>query len=176
MVIIFFKQMLIYFSYLCNKIDLLSKGLLVVMVSVITVIMLLQVFFRYVLNSSLQWSEELMLMNLTWIVFVGGIILMKNWEHANIPTFINLLPTNYRPFIFIFAKLLTILFLIILVWYGIDAFTQNFHANSPSLKISTRWAKLSIPVGSIFMAILAINLVIKDISAYLNKDGTKLFS
>ena len=162
--------MLKIFSNLCNKIDYVSKGILVIMILFITIIMLLQVFFRYILNSSLQWSEELMLMNLTWVVFIGGIILMKNWEHANIPTFINLLPIKFRPFLFILAKTLTILFLLTLVWYGIDAFMQNFHAKSPSLKISTRWAKFSIPVGSIFMIILAFNILLKDISSLINKD------
>ena len=36
-----------------------------------------QVFFRYVLNSSLQWSEEASIWAMVWMVFVGSVVVMR---------------------------------------------------------------------------------------------------
>lgn len=151
------------FTRLVEWIDGLSRFAVIVFVITITVVMLAQVFFRYVINSSLQWSEEISIWALIWMVFVGSAVIMRDWAHINIPTFVNLIPIKIRPYFLIFAKLATIAFLIAVVWYGFVIFNQNFHARSPSLEISTRWAKLALPVGGVLMTFFALNALLLDI-------------
>jgi TRAP-type C4-dicarboxylate transport system permease small subunit len=153
-----------------GAIDRLAQAFVVFMVASVTAIMLAQVFFRKVLNSSLQWSEELSLFGLVWIVFIGAVVLMRNWEHINIPTFVNVVPIKARVWFIAFSKLASIVFLAFLIWYGFDVFSQNFHANSPSLGVSTKWAKLSIPVGSVLMVLFGVNVLLKDFIEYRRKN------
>ena len=150
------------FNRLIEWLDGLSRCAVVVFVITITVVMLAQVFFRYVINSSLQWSEEISIWALIWMVFVGSAVIMRDWAHINIPTFTNLLPMKIRPYFLIFSKVATILFLLTVVWFGFKVFGQDFHARSPSLNLSTRWAKLAIPVGAVLMTIFAINALLLD--------------
>ena len=143
--------------------DRLSRSAVVVFVITITVVMLAQVFFRYVINSSLQWSEEISIWALIWMVFIGSAVIMRDWAHINIPTFTNLIPIKVRPYFLIFSKVATILFLLAVIWFGFKVFNQNFHARSPSLDLSTRWAKLAIPVGAVLMAVFAFNAMLLDL-------------
>jgi len=149
-----------------ERIDWLAKAFVIFLVVAVTSIMLAQVFFRKVLNSSLQWSEELSLFGLVWLVWIGAVVLMRNWEHINIPTFIDLVPKKHRFWFLGLSKVASIVFLALLIWYGFDVFTQGFHGRSPSLGISSRWAKLSIPVGAVFMALFAVNTMLRDAVEY----------
>ena len=149
-------------SRLVEWLDRLSRFSVIVFVATITVVMLAQVFFRYIINSSLQWSEEISVWALIWMVFVGSAVVMKDWAHINIPTFTNLISIKVRPYFLIFGKLATIVFLAAVIWFGFKVFNQNFHARSPSLNMSAKWAKLSIPVGGVLMIIFAINALLLD--------------
>lgn len=151
-------------------IDQLAQALAVFLVTAVTAVMLAQVFFRKVLNSSLQWSEELSLLGLVWIVWIGAVVLMRKWEHINIPTFIDLVPREHRFWFIGLSKVASIIFLALLIWYGFDVFTQRFHGKSPSLGISDKWAKLSIPVGAVFMVIFALNTMLRDVIEYRRKN------
>jgi len=151
------------FNRLIEWLDSLSRYAVIVFVITITVVMLAQVFFRYVMNSSLQWSEEISIWALIWMVFVGSAVIMRDWAHINIPTFTNLLPMVIRPYFLIFGKVATILFLLTVVWFGFKVFGQDFHARSPSLNLSTRWPKLAIPVGGVLMTIFAVNALLLDL-------------
>lgn len=147
-------------------IDWFAKAFVIFFVVAVTAIMLAQVFFRKVLNSSLQWSEELSLFGLVWIVWIGAVVLTRNWEHINIPTFIDLVPKKHRFWFVGLSKVASIIFLALLIWYGFDVFTQRFHGKSPSLEISSKWAKLSIPVGAVFMMVFALNTMLRDVIEY----------
>lgn len=153
-----------------ERVDQLSRAVVIFLVVAVTAIMLAQVFFRKVLNSSLQWSEELSLFGLVWIVFIGAVVLMRTWEHINIPTFIDLLPKKHRFWFLGLSKAASIVFLSLLIWYGFDVFTQGFHGKSPSLGISTRWAKLSIPVGAVFMVLFALNTMLRDVVEFRRRN------
>lgn len=153
-----------------DVVDWFARAVVVFLVVAVTSIMLAQVFFRKVLNSSLQWSEEVSLFGLVWIVWIGAVVLMRNWEHINIPTFVDLVPKKHRFWFIGLSKVATIVFIALLIWYGFDVFTQKFHGNSPSLGISSKWAKLSIPVGAVFMAIFALNTMLRDVIEFRRKN------
>jgi TRAP-type C4-dicarboxylate transport system permease small subunit len=138
-------------------VDAVARGLAILLVIVITASMALQVFFRYVLNSSLSWSEEVSIWALVWLVFIGSVVLMREWEHINIPTFVNLLPLRFRPYVIIVAKGLTLLFLAVVAVLGYEMVSKGYHADAPVLHLSTRWAKLSIPLGATLMLVLGAN-------------------
>ena len=46
-----------------------------------------QVFFRYVLNSPLAWTEELARIALIWLVFWGSAIAFRKNEHLTLTLF-----------------------------------------------------------------------------------------
>jgi TRAP-type C4-dicarboxylate transport system permease small subunit len=154
-----------------EAIDSVARAFVVVSVSVITIVMLAQVFFRYVINDSLQWSEEFSIYTLIWTVFIGSVMLVRNWEHIAIPTFINMVSLPGRGWLFVLAKILSIVFFCLVAYWGSEYVEQRVHARSPSMGFSVRWVRLSIPIGSALMVLFTVNEIIRDILAIRAKDS-----
>lgn len=155
---------------LVNAVDVAAKYLALTLTTLVLVVMLAQVFFRYVLNSSLQWSEELAVWGMIWMVFIGSVLLQRHGEHIGITTFVRVLPLRLRVPLIVFSKIATLAFTLIIAYYGIQVFTGTFHANSPSLGISTRWIKLAIPVGAALMVIPALYAIGEDLRRLILRD------
>ncbi len=151
-------------------VDHIGRILITAGVAIIACVMVAQVFFRYVLNSSLEWSEELCIYTLMYIVFIGAFMLVRNWEHISITVFVNMLPFKWKAITLIVAKFFCALFIIIGIYYGFEMVVQAAHRNSPSMGFSTRWVKFSIPLGISMMTIFIVNEIIRDILAYRRRD------
>ena len=65
------------------------------MVVVIACVIAAGVFFRYVLNDSLSWSEELAKYAMLWMVFLGAPIALRTGGHPNIEILLNLVPRRF---------------------------------------------------------------------------------
>lgn len=152
-------------------VDRIGRVIITAGVAIIAVVMLLQVFFRYVLNSSLEWSEELCIYTLIYISFIGATMLVRGWQHISITVFVNMLPFRARGIMLILAKFLCLLFVFIGVYYGFEMIVQAAHRNSPSLGFSTRWVKLAIPVGLAMMVVFIVNEIVHDVLAFRRRDS-----
>ncbi len=133
--------------------------------------MLAQVFYRYVVNSSLQWAEEFGVYALIWLVFIGGASLVRGWQHITITAFVNILPLRARVCCFIAAKLLSLVFILVLVYWGFQLVSLPIHENSASMGFSTRWVKVSIATGAVLMALFTVNEILRDLAALRRRDG-----
>lgn len=158
------------FQYVVDGIEAAAKGAVSGLTLLVFVVMLGQVFFRYVLNSSLQWSEELAVWGMVWMVFIGSVLLMRRWEHISITTLVRCAPLTVRPFLVIFNKAAAFVFLVIVGYYGIEVFAGSFHAKSPSIGLSTRWIKLAIPTGAVLMAVVTAYAIVDDLRRLMRRD------
>lgn len=145
--------------------------MVVVLIGFIAAVILAQVFFRKVLNDSLQWSNELAVFFLVWVVFAGAAVVMHRAEHINIPTFVNALPMTVRPYVIIAAKIITLGFLFALAVFGVQVFNGAFHSNAATMPwISTKWVKLAIPLGGATMALFVVTDIARDVVALRRRD------
>ncbi len=133
-------------------------------------VMSAQIFFRYGLNSSLQWSEELSIWAMIWLVFVGSIVVIRQWEHIYIPTFIRVLPLKLRPFLIILSKVGAAIFLAAILYYGVVVFLGPSNAFSHNIGVSSKWAKLSIPVGAGLMLLMVCVQILEDVQRLISAD------
>ena len=68
------------------------------------------VFWRYVLNDALSWSEETAKFLMVWMVFTASPIGLSFGGHAAIDIFSNILTKRYQNVLFIFINLYFTLF------------------------------------------------------------------
>jgi len=111
----------------------------------------LQVFFRYVLNNPLSWTEELSRITLVWLVFWGSVIATRRKKHLSISFFVDLLPEKIRIYIEIFNQLLLIIFLGIFSYTGYRVMLITKGIVTPALGISYLWFYLIVPISGILM-------------------------
>ena len=137
--------------------------MLVIMAVMVSTI-LMQVFFRYVLNAAMPWPEELTIFLLSWMTFIGSAIALKNWQHIGITLFANMLPKTLQQWLSILVKLTVLFFAVFLIYTGVIFVQRSAAMVSDALRVSMVWPRLSMPVGGAIMALHTVNILYKEIS------------
>jgi len=128
-------------------------GLLVISTSIVVFI---EIIFRYFLNLSLGWSDELAKNFFIWMSFLGASICIKRGMHFSFPLLIHRISLKKRKFIETFNYLLIISFSVILFFTGLKSFKQSFSQTYIALNISYAWLFSAVPISAILMIIYLI--------------------
>ena len=144
---------------------LLARGeaaALIVLVSVMTVVVFLQVIYRYALTQPLYWSEEVARYLFVWISIVGAALGLQKRGHFGLDLFYRMLPNKGRRFLqFIIYLLMGVVVLVILV-QGISLVEKTSLQESPAMGISMGWAYACLPVGAALMAIHLLVIIVTE--------------
>jgi TRAP-type C4-dicarboxylate transport system permease small subunit len=141
-------------QYLDRGIDMVQAVILAAM----TVIVFLQVFFRYVLNHPLSWPEETARMMIVWLSFLGAYMAMREKKHIGFNLLVKKLPLRTQAIINIVGKTLIVVFLLVVIKQGYF-FAQKFLTmQMPYTGVSVGWFVYSVfPVSGIFMLFQAVS-------------------
>ena len=83
-------------------------------------LVLLQVFFRYVLNESLFWAEEFVRGAMLWGVMLSSALVAAGRAHIRIEVLELMLGPAGRRIVMVLIDILTLAFLLTLLWAGIE--------------------------------------------------------
>ena len=136
--------------------DRLHRGLeavTVLLLAVYLALVVLQVFFRYVLNRSLFWSEELVRFALVWSVMLGSAVVAYRGEHLRIDALDTLLPPTARRVTARLAELLTFAFCVILAGTGVQFTLRTLTQRSAVLEVPIWAVYAAVPVGAVLEAV-----------------------
>ena len=153
--------------------EALSLSIARILVVAILAILAAQVVFRFVLNKSLIWSEEVAAWCMVWVVYLGAAALTRRGEHVSIPFFLTLLPEPLRRIGALCGSLATCLGALFLAWYGTRIAFATFHIVSQSTGINSRWVKLCIPLSGALMTLFALCRLIEDLRAAFAGDVSR---
>ncbi|MBM9514271.1 TRAP transporter small permease [Desulfogranum marinum] len=134
------------------SVEMVIASLSLVMMTGITAI---QVFNRYVLQSSLDWSEELARYLFIWAVYVGCSYATQMDRHLEVTIIRTLFKRRFARPVTIIASLLTLVFCIFATVLGTKfiIFLAGTGQKTPALEISAYWVYLCMPVGLGFMSL-----------------------
>ena len=120
-----------------------------------TLIVFLQVFFRFVVKGSLPWSEELARYVMIWAVFFGASMGAKTGAHIGVEAFVNFFPKNIRRLMIIVSAAFTQVFCVIVCILSLQVAFRIFEMEqvSPAMEIPMYIPYLSVPVGAILMSL-----------------------
>src|SRR5699024_11832966 len=125
-----------------------------------------QVFTRYVLNSPSTWSEELVAYLFAWSTLFGASLVVSEKGHMNIPVLIDTKSVKTQKNASIFAELMILMFsLIVLTYGGIRITNLALNQLTSSLGVAIGLFYIPLPLSGIINIIFCI-LNIKD-----NLDG-----
>ena len=132
--------------------ELIVIGAYVALVADITA----AVFFRYVLNDSLVWGEELARYLFVWLVFLGaGLGVGKN-VHVGIDSFVRMLSPGPQKLMQLGVEVAVTVFLVAFIVVGVNLATASAHMQTLLLNVSIAYVYLAAPVGG---ALMLINLL-----------------
>ena len=125
-------------------------------IAVVAIVAVLQVLFRYVIGSSLYWSEELMRYLTIWSVFGVAGLAYSRGELLGFTVLVDNLPKLPQQAVKLVVRIVVVIFLAVVAWYGFDFAWRTHNDLAIALRISMFWVHLSIPVGCVLMAIHVI--------------------
>jgi TRAP-type C4-dicarboxylate transport system permease small subunit len=138
----------------------LLRVITAVLVAALLLAGLAQVFFRYIVQSSLFWTEELSRYLLIWTVFFGAALALENGSHIAVELVIDHFPPRARTFIGRFNLILVIAFCVILITQGWELASRSMNDRSLTLPISVGVVYLAMPIGGVLMLISALRLLL----------------
>ncbi|MPZ63313.1 MAG: TRAP transporter small permease subunit [Propionibacteriales bacterium] len=144
------------------RIDKLALAACAALFVALVGVVLLSVVFRYVLNSSLLWGEELARYLAVWLVFLGLSSAHRRRQHVSVGSVLRLFPFVNNTGSRRAAEGITVLLCAVITWISAESTFFNFQLNqtSPALQIPIAWAYLAIPVGFLLMTLQsAVSLV-----------------
>ncbi len=117
-----------------------------------------QVFNRYVLQSSLDWSEELARYLFIWAVYVGCSYATQMDRHLEVTIVRTLFKGKFARPVTILASVFTLAFCIFATVMGVKfvIFLASTGQKTPALEIHAYWVYLCMPVGLGFMGLRTI--------------------
>ena len=130
----------------------LSVGLLVTYF----VLVLLQVFFRYVLNESLFWAEELVRGLMVWGVMMSSALVAASRGHIRVEVLELMLPPAGRKIVVWICDALTIAFSLILLLAAIQLMDRSWLQQSPLLEVPKWTVYMAVAIGAGLEALLTL--------------------
>jgi C4-dicarboxylate transporter, DctQ subunit len=154
------------FSYWVNMLAngqiRLCKGLLFVLGLIMTVVILLQVFFRFVAQIPFSWSEECARYLMIWMAMLGSVVALRMGRHLGVRVLVDRLPGRTYDRIVPFLQLAMIFFLGVIGTQGFDLALANLEQTSAAMEIPMLIPYLAIPMGSWMMILNVVADLLQD--------------
>ncbi len=123
--------------------------------------LLLQVFFRYVLDAPLAWTDELAIFFFAWLMLLLATLGVRERSHVRFTFIINALPARISGGLDIVITLLIVGFGVVLVTTGADLLELVWGNLSPAVHYPLQALYFVLPIVGVLMVLHAVtNLLI----------------
>jgi TRAP-type C4-dicarboxylate transport system permease small subunit len=113
--------------------------------------MLIQIIMRTVFGFSFAWSVEVSQYLNVWVTFIGIGYLRRMNSHIKIEMFFDWFNKKLSPsgqiIVFVIKKILNILFMVALVWLGLQLSLRSWNFRSAGLQLRQTWLYICVPLG-----------------------------
>lgn len=137
----------------------LYRWLLIILCSIMFLVVGLNVFCRYVLNSSLGWADELARFVFIWVSFLGAVTAYQKNEHIGLDFVVaRIRSEKVRLTIRLVGELLVLFVLSCLGYYGWTVAMSATNV-SPALYIPMWVVYLVVPISAFLMVLINLGKV-----------------
>lgn len=136
------------------------KALVIVANGLMLLLVFGQVITRYVFGWTPHFGEDLARYLFVWVVFLSLPLVARTGGHMCIETLTSRVKGNTLKTLNILADIFSIVFLSIMVWFGIRMVMLANFQTSPAMMIPMSWVYVVIPFGCAIMLLYVVgNLV-----------------
>ena len=152
-----------FFKNVFSIMDRCINWFLAVLMAGMVVIISAQVWYRFILNDPLSWSEEAGRYLFVWISFMGAAAGVRYQVHLGIDLMDKLLSPGAYRWVVVLVNLIIQIFLLLIIYWGFKILGIIQFQESPSMHISMRYPYMAVPVGGIFMLINSLRIMVAAI-------------
>ena len=146
----------------------IEEWILIATYTAMLVIASAQIFFRYVVNFSISWSQDLLTYMLIWSVFIGISLAVKKRRHIKVELAFVLLSEKKQFYLKVLSNFIFMIFCGIFSYYSLIKIYKLIFINpqiSESTGLSMWMIQIAVPFGfllSIYRLIIDTKLLFKE--------------
>ena len=125
-----------------------------------TAIVAWQVFCRYVLNDSPSWTEPGAVMLMSWFIFLGAAVGVRENYHLGFDVLLYVVPKGGKKWLRMISDLVALAFGLGMIWYGAQLVSLTWATVLPSLHISGGWSYVPLVAGGVLVSLFALERVV----------------
>ncbi|MEJ5377296.1 MAG: TRAP transporter small permease [bacterium] len=148
---------------ICEGFRRVSIAALVVIGAVMSVIVLLQIIFRFLIHVPFPWSEELARYLMIWMGMLGAFVALREGRHIGVSLFVDRLPPAWAARVMLLVQVATIVFLGIVAKQGFSLALFNASQLSPAMQIPMIFPYMAVPVGASLMILELVASVLGEL-------------
>lgn len=157
---------------LLNRIiDSITKFVMGISAVVLFLVTFAQVIFRYVLKSPLPWSQDVLRLAFTYLVFWGAAWCVKEKGHLNIDVLLTAMPRTMCFVVELIINLVLCGFFVLLIVYGYNFALGGLTQTAPYLLIPMSVYYASIPSAAVLMLYYMVQIIIESVMNFIKGDA-----
>jgi TRAP-type C4-dicarboxylate transport system permease small subunit len=125
-----------------------------------TVFVAWQVFCRYVLNDSPSWTEPGSVMLMSWFIFLGAAVGIRENNHLGFDVLLYVLPKSGKRVLRMISDVVILAFGAGMIWYGGALMSLTWNTTLPSLGISGAFDYLPLAGGGVLAVIFSLERIV----------------
>lgn len=125
-----------------------------------TVIVLLQVFMRFVLNWGQAWTELTSILIMSWFIFLGAAVGVRENYHLGFDVLLYVLPKGSKKVLRTISDVVVLAFAVGMIVYGIQLMQLQWKEKLPGLGISGAFRYLPLATGGVLIVIFSIERIV----------------
>lgn len=150
-------------------VDKWMRYIVFVLISTMIIVTTLQVICR-VFFTALSWSEEATRYLLVWSTFFTATLAYKRGKHIAITFVVELFPRKIKNIIILLGYLLSVIFFVVVLYYGLEMIKLQVFQISPAMSIPMKHVYLAIPISMAIMVLHAISCAFDKIQGDSRKE------
>lgn len=123
-----------------------------------------QVFCRYVLNDSPSWTEPGAVMVMSWFIFLGAAVGVRENFHLGFDVLLYVLPKGGKRVLRMISDVVILAFGIGMVWYGSQLVALTWNTTLPSLGITGAHDYFPVVGGGILIVVFAAERIVQRLA------------
>ena len=142
--------------------DVIEQGLGVCFVLLMFISVLLQIFYRYLLQSPLTWTEEVARYSFIWTVLLGAAFAVRRKEHVAMNLLFDRFPKSVQRYVAVVINGIILISLMYLLPVSWSFFSFMKSVSAPTLNISWGFLFFAAPLSITLMTIHTFIRLVKD--------------
>lgn len=141
---------------------------------VMTGVVAYQVYCRYILNDSPSWTEPGAVMLMSWFIFLGAAVGVRENNHLGFDVLLYVLPAGAKKVLRMISDIVILAFGIGMIFYGGQLAILANDAILPSLGISGAFDYLPVVAGGILVSLFAFERIVQRLAGAPVDEGLEL--
>jgi TRAP-type C4-dicarboxylate transport system permease small subunit len=140
------------------------------LIGMMTIAVIAGVYFRYIVNDSIGWTEEVAILSAIWVAFLVAPYAYRTGGHVSIDMLPSLLPEAAARVLKIALHLMVLWLLWRFFWEALTYTQRGAFVRANTLPVQLSWFRSILPASIVMMALVGVELILREAAVLVTGD------